>query len=177
MMMGPDPMIRTVLMSFLLGMSLGLELVDQLAEIVEQVLGIVGTGRGFGVILDAEDGQALMTEAFERFVDIEARQLLRLFGHAIHHEGAIAGEVHEAVAGDPLQVRFWRIIGSDLDQSGAVGIHEIQFVAGEEGDLVCVAGRRRHGRRDLRYSERDGWQGDGRVGWGIGGRVSDQASR
>lgn len=31
-----------------------LVLLDQLAELVEQELGIVGTRRGFGVVLDAE---------------------------------------------------------------------------------------------------------------------------
>ena len=41
---------------------------NEVAEVGEQVVAIVGAGGGFRVVLDAEDGQRLVAEAFERAV-------------------------------------------------------------------------------------------------------------
>ena len=51
-------------------------LFHQIHEIVEQVIRIVRTGRGFGVVLHAEDRVAPVAEAFQRLVvQVDVRQL------------------------------------------------------------------------------------------------------
>ena len=66
MMMGPEPMIRMRWRSLRRGIYFASRI--SFDEIVEQVVRIVRAGRGFGVVLHAEDRVVAVAEAFERLV-------------------------------------------------------------------------------------------------------------
>ena len=67
MTMGPEPMIRMRWRSLRLRHPLFVSR-HEFDEVVEEVVRIVRPGRGFRVILHAEDRLAAMAEAFERLV-------------------------------------------------------------------------------------------------------------
>src|SRR5260370_18480470 len=119
MMMGPEPMMRMRWRSLRVGMLFCLPY--QFGEVVEQVVRIVRTGRGFGMVLHTEYRLAAMAETLQRLIvqidvgDFDLAQIERIRVH-----------------GEPVIVR------GDLDAAGEFVAHRMDGAAMSELMLVGV---------------------------------------
>ena len=89
----------------------------ELAELGEEVLAVVRAGRGLGVVLDAEDRQARVAEAFEGLV-VE-----------VDVAGLDVGGQGRGVDGEAV------VLGGDLDLAGALVADRVVGAAVAELEL------------------------------------------
>src|SRR5690606_18309548 len=130
MTIGPDPMTRTEEMSSRLGMCalLAERLDDEIAETVEQVVGVVRAARGLGVVLHREGGDVEGLEALHDVV-VEAE--------VAHLDAAEAGgAVERAVEG--RRDREAVVVRRDLDAARLLVAHGLVDAAVPERQLVGV---------------------------------------
>ncbi len=103
------------------GHSATLVLAHQLHEIVEQVVRIVRAGRGFGVVLHAEDRVVAVAETFQRLVvqvDVGDLDLVEVERIRIHREAVIVGgDLH--LLGDLVA---HRMVGAAVAELQLVGL-------------------------------------------------------
>src|SRR5665811_1428008 len=132
MMMGPEPMIRMRWRSLRLGMLFGPA--HQPGEIVEQIVRIVRAGRGFGMVLHAEDRLAAVAEAFERpivQIDVGDFDLAQVERIRVHGEAVIVrGDLH--ASGELIA---HRMVGAAMSEFELVGL----AAEGEAEQLVAQA--------------------------------------
>ncbi len=86
-------------------------------------------------------------KSLEQLIGIEAYNLLRAVRRQIKHETTIVRGVDQFATGDPVEIEFGRVICADESQFTSIRFHQVKVIAGNEGDLICIAERRDRGWR------------------------------
>src|ERR1035438_803333 len=150
-----------------------LRLPHELGEIVEQVVRIVRAGRGFGMILHAEDGLLAVAEAFEGLVveidvgdfDVVEVERIRVHGEAVIVRGDLdaAGELiaHRMVSAAMSEFQFVGFAAEgEAEQLVAEADAEDGLLADEFADVADLGDERLGIARSIGEGEAVGVEGE-----------------